>query len=104
MNSPLWIIFTLARAAAAFFLVWALARHPYSYFTSLRLGVFAVCIFGAFCAWTWKQIGWVWAFGFLALLFNPFVKIALNRQTWNGVDDSGEVFAKMVPARSSAKE
>jgi hypothetical protein len=86
MRKPLWIIFTLARVAAAFFLIWALARHPYAYFTSLRLGVLAVCVFGAYCAWAWKQIGWAWAFAFIAILFNPFVKIALGRQTWNYVD------------------
>jgi hypothetical protein len=86
MKKPLWIIFTITRLVAACFLVWALAKHPYSYFESLRLGVIAVCVFGAYCAWAWKQIGWVWAFGFIAILFNPFVKIALNRQTWNVVD------------------
>ena len=86
MRNPLWIAFTLARLAAAFFLIWAWRPHPYSYFESLRLGVMAVCALGAYSAIQWKRQGWAWVFGFVALLINPFAKIALGRQTWNYVD------------------
>jgi hypothetical protein len=79
-------LFIIARLAASFFLVWALRPHPFNYFESLRLGTMAVCAFGIYCALRWKQQGWAWAFGFLALLFNPFAKVALNRQTWNVLD------------------
>lgn len=82
----MWIAFTLARLAAAGMLVWALARHPYSYFELLRIVTCAVCAFGIYCAIQWKKQGWAWAFGVLILLFNPLVKVALNRQTWNVVD------------------
>lgn len=78
--------FTVARIVCAGMLVWALWRHSYGYFEALRLGVLAVCVFGIYCARAWKQEGWIWAFGFFAVLFNPFVKIALGRQTWNVVD------------------
>jgi hypothetical protein len=33
-----------------------------------------------------KQMEWAFAFGALALLFQPFVKIALGRTMWNIMD------------------
>jgi hypothetical protein len=84
--SPLFIIFTLARLAAAFFLIWAFWPHPYKYFEALRFWIMTVSIFGVYCSIQWKQQGWAWVFGVIAILFNPFAKIALGRQNWNYVD------------------
>lgn len=87
------ILFTLTRLACAGMLLWAVApqyfalpRHAYSFFELLRVAVCAVCGLGIYCALQWKRQGWAWAFGVLILLFNPFVKVALGRQTWNIVD------------------
>ena len=60
---------------------------PYGYFTLLRFVVFAV---GAYLAYTVyekdKQSLWVWAFGFIAVLFNPFIIIHLQRNQWTVID------------------
>ncbi len=68
-------LFILARLAAVFMLLWAVAPqffqisdHPYSFFELLRVAVCAVCAFGVYCAIQWKQPGWAWAFGSLAAL------------------------------------
>jgi hypothetical protein len=79
-------LFIVMRLTIAFFLVWALRPHNYSYYESLRLGVLVVSAFGIYSSLRWERQGWAWVFGFLAVLFNPFVKVALNRTTWNVVD------------------
>ena len=33
-------------------------------------------------AWRTKQRRWMWAFGGIALLFNPFLPVVLDRDTW----------------------
>lgn len=80
------VIFTLTRIATAGMLVWALARHSYGYFQLLRIVVVGVCAFAIYYALQWKKHGWAWAFGVLAVLFNPIAPVALGRQTWNVVD------------------
>jgi hypothetical protein len=92
-------LFIVARLAAALMLLWAVApqffqmpSHRYSFFELLRVVVCAVCALGVYCAIQWKQVGWAWTFGSLALLFNPFVKVALGRDTWNFVDIVVAVF------------
>ncbi len=60
---------------------------PYGYFTLLRFVVFAV---GAYLAYTVyednKQSLWIWAFGGIAVLFNPFIIIHLERSQWVIID------------------
>src|ERR1043165_2270403 len=85
-KSPEFIIFTLARLAAAGMLVWALSRHLIGYYTILRLVVCVVCIAGLWLAIQWKQVGWAFPFGALALLFHPLVTLRITRPTWNYID------------------
>lgn len=33
-----------------------------------------------------KKEKWVWIFGFLAVLFNPFIVIHFNRELWSFID------------------
>lgn len=33
-----------------------------------------------------KQIPWSWMFGIIALMFNPFVPLRIDRMTWTYVD------------------
>ena len=76
---PLKIIIAVA-------LLLCLFPLPYGYYELVRLGGM-VC----FCVLTYrsyqqKQEGWTVAYAALALLFQPFFKIALGRGMWNMVD------------------
>jgi len=51
----------------------------------------AVCCFVATAYIAWlayeqQKAKWVWIFGFLAVLFNPFIVIHLNRELWSFID------------------
>ena len=67
-------------------LLLCLAPMPYGYYQLVR---FVAMVAFAVMAWNYyenKQEGWAIVFGALALLFQPFVKIALGRLVWNVID------------------
>jgi hypothetical protein len=74
--------FTIARLIAAALLLIAVGTLPYSYYTLMRLAVCVIAAYGAFLALERQQQRWIWAFGVLALLFNPFLPVRLDRGTW----------------------
>lgn len=74
--------FAIVRLVAAGLLVWALERHPYSYYTFLRWAVCGAAAYGAVTFGRADRTGWGWVFGFLAALFNPLVPVHLDRATW----------------------
>lgn len=80
MNSP------ILKIVMAGVLLLCLAPMPYGYYTLVRF-VAAVCfaIF-AFAYYQKDKTPLCVAFGALALLFQPFVKVALGRVVWNLVD------------------
>ncbi len=59
---------------------------PYGYYELVRF--IAMVIFGvmAYKYYETKKINWAVTFGALAVLFQPFIKIALGRMMWNVVD------------------
>ena len=63
-----------------------LAPMPYGYFTLVR--ILATVVFGiyAYRCFLAKKEGWTWVFVTLALLFQPFAKVALGRGIWNIID------------------
>ena len=67
-------------------LILCLAPMPYGYYTLVRF--VSMVAFGvmAYKYYQVKKESWAIAFGALALLFQPFVKIALGRTIWNIVD------------------
>jgi len=72
---------------AALFLFTALIDGwPYGFFTLLRFVVFGASAYVAWMAYEMKKEKWVWIFGFLAVLFNPFIVIHLNRELWSIID------------------
>ncbi|MDP3934916.1 MAG: hypothetical protein Q8Q46_01705 [Candidatus Giovannonibacteria bacterium] len=78
---------------AAIMLFVALADGwPYGFFTLLRFVVFAVAVYIAWTAYEQQKEKWVWIFGFLAALFNPFIVIHLNRELWSFIDAIVGVF------------
>ena len=59
---------------------------PYGFFTLLRFVVFASSAYVAYMAYEAQKEKWVWAFGFLAVLFNPFIVVHLDRGIWSVID------------------
>jgi len=72
--------------ATAFLLVALFDGWPYGFFTLLRFVVFASSAYVAWMAYEVQKEKWVWIFGFLAVLFNPFIIIHLNREIWSVID------------------
>jgi hypothetical protein len=59
---------------------------PYGFFTLLRFVVFVATVYIAWIAYEQQKEKWVWIFGFVAILFNPFFPIHLNRDWWFIID------------------
>lgn len=72
--------------AIAFLFLALIDGWPYGFFTLLRFVVFASSVYVAWMAYEVQKEKWVWIFGFLAVLFNPFIVIHLNREIWSVVD------------------
>jgi uncharacterized membrane protein len=72
--------------AAAFLFIALFDGWPYGFFTLLRFVVFASSAYVAWMAYKSQKEKWVWIFGFLAVLFNPFIVIHLNREIWSVID------------------
>jgi hypothetical protein len=66
-------------------LLLALAQLPYGYYTLLRLVVCLSAAIIAYVSWT-KHTAWAVVFAIIALLFNPLIIVALNRETWAPID------------------
>lgn len=67
-------------------LLLCLVPMPYGYYELVRF--IAMVIFGvmAYKYYETKKMNWAVTFGALAVLFQPFIKIALGRMMWNVVD------------------
>lgn len=77
----------IASIIATVFLFLALLNGwPYGFFTLLRLVVFVATAYIAWIAYTQQKEKWVWIFGFIAVLFNPFIVVHLNRELWSFID------------------
>lgn len=72
--------------AATFLFVALFDGWPYGFFTLLRFVVFASSAYVAYMAYEVQKEKGVWIFGFLAILFNPFIVIHLNREIWSVLD------------------
>lgn len=72
--------------AVAFLFLALFDGWPYGFFTLLRFVVFASTAYIVWIAYEQKKEKWVWIFGFLAVLFNPFIVIHLNRELWSIID------------------
>jgi len=72
--------------AAAFLFVALFDGWSYGFFTLLRFVVFASSAYVAYMAYEAQKEKWVWIFGFLAVLFNPFIVVHLDREIWSFID------------------
>ncbi|MBU1425285.1 MAG: hypothetical protein KKH12_07545 [Gammaproteobacteria bacterium] len=68
-------------------LAWALVpTNPYDYYIFLRIVLCGIFVFLAIKAHELKQAGWVWALAITAVVYNPIVRIHLNREIWSVVN------------------
>ena len=67
-------------------LLLCLAKMPYGYYNVTRFAAMVVFAYMAYLYAEEKKQGLMVTFGALALLFQPFVKIAIGRTMWNLVD------------------
>ena len=67
-------------------LLLCLAPMPYGYYQLVRFTAAVVFIVLAWHHYNTKEVYLSVVFGALALLFQPFIKIALGRTMWNIVD------------------
>lgn len=74
------------RVIAVLALIVALGPNPYSYYMLLRDFVCIVTVYLALTANKARQTGWLWSFIGIAVLFNPFLPVYLERSTWTAID------------------
>lgn len=76
----------ILKLAIAVLLLLCLADMPYGYYTLVRFAATATFAYLAYDSFKSKEDGKGFFFATLALLFQPFFKIALGRTMWNIVD------------------
>lgn len=66
------------------FLLMAVARMPYGYYTVTKIVVCGSAVFLAVINWADGGVnrGWAVAFALIAILFNPLIPVYLKRATW----------------------
>lgn len=64
----------------------AIANLPYGYYQFLRIFICGVSAYGAYYSFDNKRLGWAWVMGIIAVVFNPFLKIHLEKEIWQFVD------------------
>jgi hypothetical protein len=81
------------------------APLPYGYYMLLRLVAFGVFAFAAFIAFDRKNKSLPWVYVFIALVFNPIIKIHFPKEIWAVIDVASGVLllatAKTVKTKLS---
>lgn len=68
-------------------LLWALnPSNPYGYYVLLRFVCCAVFAFLTVQAIRQENERWAWILGVIAMIYNPFIRLALNRELWSIVN------------------
>ena len=68
------------------------APLPYGYYTLLRLVATIVFAWAAYVAYQGKHNFLPYAFGLLALLFNPIIVVHLEKTLWSAIDVAAGIF------------
>lgn len=64
----------------------ALGHWPYGYYEILRLVSCPIFAFGANLSYKLDRTAPLWVFGTLAVLYNPLIKVHLQRESWQLVN------------------
>jgi hypothetical protein len=84
----------------AILLVCALLPFPYGYYQLLRFIICGTASLIAVSAYRQSLQQWVIVFGLIALLFNPFLPIHLDRSIWAIIDVACAVVYAVASRRS----
>lgn len=79
-------VLLIAKLAMAALLLLCLADMPYGFYQFVRFIAMAAFAYFSYDYFKQNQEGLGFAFAALAILFQPFFKIALGRTIWNIVD------------------
>ena len=88
----------------AAFLLLCLAPMPYGYYQLVRFVAMVAFAVMPYSCFEREEKGLAITFGALALLFQPFVKVALGRMTWNVVDVVVAIFLVVLWLKESKRE
>lgn len=77
-----------------------LAPMPYGYYQLVRFISFVGFAYFTYSCFLLKKKGLTWCFASLALLFQPFLPLALGRVLWNIVDVIVGIFLIIVLLKS----
>ena len=91
---PIAIIYAVAALLAL-----GAAPLPYGYYMFLRLVACAAFGLAAFISYQRKAKILPFAYGALALLFNPIFKVHLPKETWAAVDVASALFLALTAKR-----
>ena len=80
------------------------APLPYGYYTLLRLITCGFFIWAAIINHQNQGKVLPWIFGFLALLFNPIIKIHLPKEFWVVIDISTAIFILAIKSKISESD
>lgn len=79
-------------------LLWALnPANPYGYYILLRIVICASCAYLAFRAAEVNKNQWVWILGVSAVVYNPLIRLHLNREIWSVVNVVTIIVLIMTP-------
>jgi hypothetical protein len=68
-------------------LLWALnPENPYGYYILLRFVLCGIMAYLAFRAMERDSLSWTWALGIGAVIYNPIIRVHLNREIWSVVN------------------
>jgi hypothetical protein len=73
-------------AIATVVLLGAICTWPYAYYQIMRWVVCAAAVFTAYQGYATRHLWGAWAFGLVAVLFNPIAPIHLTRHAWQVLD------------------
>lgn len=77
----------IPQAIAIAMLLWALyPKNPYGYYMLLRWACCGVFSYLAYQAFLNRSYGWVWVLGITAAVYNPIVRVHLNRELWTVIN------------------
>ena len=77
----------IPQVIAIVMLLWALnPENPYGYYIILRIVCCAIFVYLTYkCIWQKKE-GLAWILGVTAFVYNPIIRIPLNREIWSVVN------------------
>ena len=79
-------MYQIIRIIIVILLLLCLTPMPYGYYQLARFVAMVAFAYFAYCHFKTEDSGLGFTFVALALLFQPFIKIALGRTLWNVVD------------------